>query len=278
MASKVFISWGGNLSKQLAEEVKNWLPSVLQFVKPYFSPDDIEKGTHWESDIASELASSQIGIICLTRDNINRPWILFEAGALSKNFGKAKVCTVLFNVDSTTITGPLTCFQATKFDKADFKKLIKTINETGGDSKLDSKVLDDVFEMWWPQLEDKINKTIKDYKEESQEEERSERAILEELLELTRMTAKRIPREEEDSKPYISPRAMDDLITGLEYLLRILDDVKDPTSFRRCFKDFYSPSAYLCSKLGTSAQMERLSDINERMRMGLLERECEDRT
>jgi hypothetical protein len=34
MASKVFISWGGNLSKQLAEEVKNWLPSVLQFVKP----------------------------------------------------------------------------------------------------------------------------------------------------------------------------------------------------------------------------------------------------
>lgn len=29
MASKVFISWGGDLSKRLAEEVKNWLPSVL---------------------------------------------------------------------------------------------------------------------------------------------------------------------------------------------------------------------------------------------------------
>ena len=53
MASKVFISWGGNLSKRLAEEIKNWLPSVLQFVKPYFTPEDIEKGTRWESNIAN---------------------------------------------------------------------------------------------------------------------------------------------------------------------------------------------------------------------------------
>lgn len=271
MASKVFISWGGDLSKQLAEEVKNWLPSVLQFVKPYFSPDDIEKGTHWESVIASELASSQIGIICLTKDNINRPWILFEAGALSKNFGKAKVCTVLFNVDSTNITGPLTCFQATKFDKADFKKLIKTINETGGDSKLDPKVLDDVFEMWWPQLKDKINKTIKDYKEESHEEERSERAILEELLELTRMTARRIPRKDEDIQFSTPPVVMEDLIRGLIHLLRILEDEKDSPSIRRCFeKDLYPPLDYLFAKLGTPDQRERLSFI---MRTGLLERE-----
>ena len=130
MASKVFISWGGNLSKRLAEEIKKWLPSVLQFVKPYFTPDDIEKGARWESNIAQELSSSNIGIICLTKDNINRPWILFEAGALSKNLDKSNVCTILFNVDSSEITGPLTCFQATKFDETDFKKLIKTINNT----------------------------------------------------------------------------------------------------------------------------------------------------
>lgn len=133
MASKVFISWGGDLSKRLAEEVKNWLPSVLQFVRPYFTPDDIEKGARWESHIAQELATSNVGLICLTKDNINRPWILFEAGALSKNFGKSNVCTILFNVDSSQITGPLTSFQATRFDKTDFKKLIKTINETGGE-------------------------------------------------------------------------------------------------------------------------------------------------
>ncbi len=195
MASKVFISWGGELSKKLAEEVRNWLPSVLQFVKPYFTPDDIEKGSRWESNIANELETSNVGIICLTKDNINRPWILFEAGALSKNFGKSKVCTILFNIDSTEITGPLTSFQTTKFDKLDFKKLIKTINDTGGDAKLDSKVLDDVFEMWWPRLEERISEIIKGYKEAEHTEIRSEREILEEILELTRMYAKHSPRK-----------------------------------------------------------------------------------
>ena len=66
MASKVFISWGGNLSKRLAEEIKNWLPSVLQFVKPYFTPEDIEKGTRWESNIANELSNSDVGFLSST--------------------------------------------------------------------------------------------------------------------------------------------------------------------------------------------------------------------
>lgn len=121
MASKVFISWSGDLSKKLAEEVRLWLPGVLQFVKPYFTPNDIEKGTRWSTEITNELENSNAGIICLTKDNINKPWILFEAGALSKNFGKANVCTILFNLDSADLTGPLTSFQATKFDKSDLK-------------------------------------------------------------------------------------------------------------------------------------------------------------
>lgn len=195
MASKVFISWGGDLSKKLAQEINNWLPSVLQFVAPYFTPEDIEKGARWESNIAEELSSSNVGIICLTKDNIDRPWILFEAGALSKNFGKSNVCTILFDVDSTNITGPLTCFQATKFEKADFKKLLQTINNTGGDLKLKPNTLDDVFEMWWPKLEERIKAILSsEEKKDKKDKKRSERDILEEILELTRMNTKPIIR------------------------------------------------------------------------------------
>jgi hypothetical protein len=199
MASKVFISWSGDLSKKLAEEVRLWLPGVLQFVKPYFTPNDIEKGTRWSTDIASELESSNAGIICLTKDNLNKPWILFEAGALSKNFGKANVCTILFNLDSSDFSGPLTSFQATKFEKSDFKKLLITVNNTGGESKLESAVLNDVFEMWWPKLEVKINEILKNHVEENHSDMRSERDILEEVLELTRINSKRIPRRNEMS-------------------------------------------------------------------------------
>lgn len=186
MASKVFISWGGDLSKSLAEEIRHWLPSVLQFVKPYFTPSDIEKGARWESHVADELNTSDVGIICLTKDNIDRPWILFEAGALSKNFGKANVCTILFDVDSSNLSGPLSCFQTTKFEKNDFAKLIQTINDTGGDSKLDSSVLNDVFDMWWPKLESRVKDILANYKPETPSK-RPEREILEEILELSRI-------------------------------------------------------------------------------------------
>lgn len=211
MASKVFISWSGDLSKKLAEEVRVWLPGVLQFVKPYFTPNDIEKGTRWATEIAGELESSNAGIICLTKDNISKPWILFEAGALSKNFGKANVCTILFNLDNADLSGPLTSFQATKFDKTDFKKLLVTINNTGSDSKLETAVLNDVFDMWWPKLESKINEILKSHVESSPNTLRSEREILEEVLELTRINTKRFPRRGDISRSSLH-RLLDTLI------------------------------------------------------------------
>jgi hypothetical protein len=145
--TKVFLSWSGDLSKKLGEALRNWLPSTLQSVKPYFTPEDIEKGAKWSSEISQELESSNIGIICLTRDNTEKPWILFEAGALSKSIEKSHVCTLLFDIEPTDVKGPLTSFQATKFLRDDFKKLVTTINSAAGETRLDGSVLDSVFEM-----------------------------------------------------------------------------------------------------------------------------------
>ena len=86
---RVFISWSGDTSKRLAEALRDWLPGVLQAVKPYFTPNDIEKGTRWSGEIAGELEKASFGLFCLTRDNINSPWMMFEAGALSKHVDKA---------------------------------------------------------------------------------------------------------------------------------------------------------------------------------------------
>ena len=65
----MFISWSGDRSKQLAEVIHWWLPNVLQFVKPYFTPADMEKGTRWDNEISKELGQSQIGIIAMTEEN-----------------------------------------------------------------------------------------------------------------------------------------------------------------------------------------------------------------
>lgn len=191
MATKVFISWSGELSKKLGEALRNWLPAALQYVKPYFSPDDIEKGAKWNSEITNELATSDMGLICLTQDNTEKPWIVFEAGALSKSIDKSRVCTLLFNLDAAEIKGPLTSFQATRFNRDDFKRLVASINNVTVESKLDSSVLDSVFEMWWPRLEEQITQILTSHDKISKKARRSDRDILEEILELTRMNSSR---------------------------------------------------------------------------------------
>ncbi len=190
MGAKVFISWSGELSKALGETVRDWIPKVLQSVKPYFTPDDIEKGTRWAREIEHELSSSQLGIICLTQDNQHSPWILFEAGALSKNLEESKVCPILFNFDSTDLIGPLSSFQATRFNKEDFKKLIESINNSCNDTKLEQKGLDETFDMWWPKLDEKIRGILAQEKSITKPKKRAERDILEEILEIARSNAK----------------------------------------------------------------------------------------
>jgi GTPase SAR1 family protein len=212
---KVFVSWSGCLSKDIAEAIRIWLPAVLQAVKPYFTPDDIEKGARWSSEIADELESSKLGIFCITRDNLNSPWIIFEAGAISKVVGKGSVCPILFDVENSDISGPLGQFQSTAFQKDDFLKLIKTINTELGDSKLPDATLIDVFNMWWPKLEDDISKIIKDHEKKEKEvssELRSERDILEEVLGLVRMISKIETRQENREQVKTTKISLSDLI------------------------------------------------------------------
>ena len=143
---KVFISWSGSLSGKLGEALRDWLPSVLQMVKPYFTPSDIEKGTRWANEIGKELELSEVGILCITRDNLHSEWVLFEAGALSKSLDKAYVCPILFGMRNTDLAGPLKQFQTTEFNKDDFYKLLGVINSRVADNKLPQKTLDNIFE------------------------------------------------------------------------------------------------------------------------------------
>jgi hypothetical protein len=214
MSTKVFISWSGPLSQKLGEALRTWLPSALQFVKPYFTPDDIEKGAKWGSEISKELETSNIGIICLTRDNTEQPWILFEAGALSKSLQKSRVCPLLFGVEPSDVKGPLLSFQVTRFLRDDFKRLVTTINSAAGESQLDTSVLNSVFDKWWPELDEEITEILKSSGKGAEKELRSDRDILEEILERTRLL------------PSVSPSARVDG-RSLEALVQSLIDFQD---------------------------------------------------
>jgi hypothetical protein len=207
---KVFISWSGELSQEIAGVLKGWLPAVIQAVKPYFTPEDIEKGARWSSDISKELEQSRIGIICLTKTNLQAPWLMFEAGALAKSIENSRVIPMLFGVTPSDLQGPLLQFQSTSFNQKEVLKLIKTINLALGDIALDTQVLESVFEKWWPDLELKIGNILESMGSKQVKELRTDREILDEVLELTR-------------KIIYSPRSHH----GYEsYLLRPIDDLE----------------------------------------------------
>src|SRR6266705_3132311 len=110
----VFISWSGKRSKELALLLRNWLPNVLQGLDVWMSDSDIDAGTRSMTEISEHLKTAKIGIICVTPENQTyAPWLLFEAGAISKTVSDAaRVCPYLLNLQANQLVGPLAQFQS----------------------------------------------------------------------------------------------------------------------------------------------------------------------
>ena len=186
---KVFISWSGTKSHKVAMVFRDWLPSVIQSIKPYVSSEDIDKGARWSTDIAKELEDSTFGLLCVTKENLEAPWLSFEAGALSKTMDKSFVTPFLFNIKRAEVNGPILQFQSTIFEKEDIKKLLSTLNKACGESGISNERLNTTFDVWFPKLEEELNK-IYDVEDESTEPASTDviqsSEILEEILDLSR--------------------------------------------------------------------------------------------
>jgi hypothetical protein len=208
---KIFISWSGPLSRQVAEVFRAWIPSVVQSVVPYVSSEDIDKGARWSADISRELSESDFGIICVTSGNIKAPWLNFEAGALSKEFDKSRVSPFLFGVDRNEVTGPLLQFQSTIFEHDDVLKLVKSINEACA-SALEIARLEQIFEVWWPELQKLLGglkpEDADDANRKGAGSKRSSEDLLNEILALSRAQQKLISTPEE----LIPPRYLVEII------------------------------------------------------------------
>jgi hypothetical protein len=154
---RVFLSWSGTISRDLAAALHEWIPLVVQCARPFISTGDIEKGKRWSDVLGDELSKSGYGIVCVTRDNYAAPWLHFEAGAISKAIDKSYVSPLLFGIDPSEISGPLTQFQLTVCSKVDILSLMRSINSRlGDDYKLSDELLTREFEKWWPDLEVKL--------------------------------------------------------------------------------------------------------------------------
>ncbi len=178
---KVFICWSGERSRAVADLLDDWIQCVLQAATPWMSKD-IDKGSPWFSDIMDQLKDTKIGIVCLTKANKEEPWILFESGALAKGLPSSRVCTLLIDLDSTGVSNPLAQFNHTLPDKEGIYELIKTLNSSLGKQALSEKVLEQVFETYWPQFEEKFRCIIQETNTEEHTPERSKYSVLDRIF------------------------------------------------------------------------------------------------
>lgn len=200
---KVFISWSGALSHEVAVVLRDWLPVIIQATEPYVSSEDIDKGARWITDVSQELEHSRYGILCITPENVHAPWINFEAGALSKSLDRSHVVPFLFHLDRSDVTGPLVQFQSVIFEKEDIRKLVRSLNRASAPSGIDESRLDTSYDVWWPHLEEKLSKLSNRRDETTEQTTRTTHDIVAEILELVRGQSKAAPQP--------TNRAFDDL-------------------------------------------------------------------
>jgi hypothetical protein len=184
---RIYLCWSGAESKLIAEAMKEWLPYVINSLDPWVSSQDIDAGKRWSDDLSSLLNSTHIGILCLRKSNIDKPWILFEAGALSKILDKSKVIPFLTDLSPTDLKDPLGQFQAVKGSKEGVLQLLQSLNielEKSGETSLSDERLKKSFEKWWDQLNEKLN-NIPDMDKEK-EVVVPNRQLLEEILRTVR--------------------------------------------------------------------------------------------
>ena len=193
---KVFLSWSGERSKAVAELLNEWLCCVIQAARPWVSTRDLDRGSLWFSEINDQLKDTSVGIICLTQENRVRPWILFEAGALAKGLSTARLCTLLIDLEPKDVEDPLAQFNHTSPTEESMFNLVRTLNTALGVNGLDPRVLEQVFETYWPQFDKKFKDIVKNIKDISSAKPRAKDDLLGEILENTRLLNNRIRRLE----------------------------------------------------------------------------------
>ncbi|HEX8290839.1 MAG TPA: toll/interleukin-1 receptor domain-containing protein, partial [Pyrinomonadaceae bacterium] len=149
---KIFLSWSGETSHEVAKALKSWLNNLLPALDMWIS-DELPGGRRWSLELAQNLEQTDTGIVILTKESLASPWVYFECGALSKTMRQSRVFPYLFDLDTSDYSeNPLQEFQARGADKEGTQKLLADLNRDLP-QPLPAQSLNFLFERTWPDLE-----------------------------------------------------------------------------------------------------------------------------
>lgn len=137
----------------MAVALKSLLDDVFPTARKAFISEHIDPGVHWSKRLGAELEKSQFGILCLTVDNYQAPWLLFEAGALAKKFAASRVVPYLIDtLPPAAENSPILQFQSIHANREGTFRLIDSINRIR-EYPSSTNSLVELFDQWWGDMD-----------------------------------------------------------------------------------------------------------------------------
>lgn len=159
--NRIFLSWSGDTSGELAEILKEWLSTVFDDLDVCCISRDIGPGQRWSKAIDDYLQNSHVGIFVYTPDNYDSLWMAFEAGALSKKIAESRIVPLVFGGNVSDLQGPIARFQAKRFGQKEMVAVLNTVNEALQLGALPALLDKKVIQTWdWlsPKIAEILNK------------------------------------------------------------------------------------------------------------------------
>ncbi|MBS0592960.1 MAG: toll/interleukin-1 receptor domain-containing protein [Proteobacteria bacterium] len=145
---RAFICWSGSRSRQLAERLSSWLPGVCGGGLSCGISTQFDAGEQWFAQLLRELDGANVAVICLTPENLESPWLHFEAG-LALRTGTERVLPYFLGPVVPDIKGPLNPSQASPASADGTWRLVQAL---GRIVQADEAQMRPRFEERWPEL------------------------------------------------------------------------------------------------------------------------------
>lgn len=147
---KIFLCWSKHRSRAIATAWATLLPEIINDIHPVVSTE-FQKGKEWSKLLRKDLDEARAGIVFLTPENVDAPWIHFEAGALATAVGHrdGDVFTYIYGLDPGRLAGPLSAYHSTVATKDDTERLVRDLCASLKREPPDQTL----YSAWWLKLE-----------------------------------------------------------------------------------------------------------------------------
>jgi TIR domain len=164
----IFISWSGSESRNIAIALKAALETMFHGCQAWVSSEDIHKGSEWFTEVIRALDDARFAIVCVTRQNLSAPWLMFEAGVIASRLASrdqppspmgapprhpVPLVPLLCGCAPEDLPDALKKFQHAQCEKDELRRLFMEINGQLGATAIAADLFAPLFAGVWPPLD-----------------------------------------------------------------------------------------------------------------------------